>query len=77
MINIYNYILFIENISSKENVEINFDISLYDYKMVNFKPDVKQLFAIYIFRSQIQKLFFLILNKVKVIIKVIYKKIKA
>ena len=77
MINIYNYILFIENISSKENVVINFGRGIYDYKMVNFKPDVKQLFAIYIFRSQIQKLFFLMINKTKVIIKMIYKKIKA
>lgn len=77
MINIYNYILFIENISSKKNVEINFGRGIYDYKMVNFKPDVKQLFAIYIFHSQVQKLFFLMINKTKFIIKIMYKKIKT
>ena len=40
-----------ENISCEHSVKISFGRGVYDYKVVNFKPDIKQLFAIYIFRS--------------------------
>jgi len=74
MINIYNYILFIENISFDNSVKINFGRGVYDYKVKNFKPDIKQLFAIYIYENQLQLSLFLFIDKIKGILKLIYKK---
>jgi hypothetical protein len=74
MINIYNYILFMENISCDNNVKINFGRGVYDYKVENFKPDIKQLFAIYIYENQLQLSLFLFIDKIKDILKSIYKK---
>ena len=74
MINIYNYILFIENISSENSVKINFGRGVYDYKIGNFKPEIKQLFAIYIYENQLQLSLFLFIDKIKGILKLIYKK---
>ena len=74
MINIYNYILFMENISCDNNVKINFGRGAYDYKVENFKPDIKQLFAIYIYENQLQLSLFLFIDKIKDILKSIYKK---
>jgi hypothetical protein len=74
MINIYNYILFMENISCDNNVRINFGRGVYDYKVENFKPDIKQLFALYIYRNQLHLSLFLFIDKIKDILKLIYKK---
>ena len=74
MINIYNYILFMESISFDNNVKINFGRGVYDYKVENFKPDIKQLFAIYIYENQLQLSLFLFIDKIKDILKSIYKK---
>ena len=76
MINIYNYISFMEHISQENNVKINFGIGVYDYKFTNFKPDIKQLFTAYTFSNQLQLLIFLFVDKIKKILKSIYKKTK-
>ncbi|MDA0890647.1 MAG: hypothetical protein O3A52_05805, partial [Bacteroidetes bacterium] len=76
MINIYNYISFIERISQENNIKINFGRGVYDYKVTNFKPDIKQLFAFYIFSNKLQLLIFLFVDNIKEILKSIYKKIK-
>jgi len=74
MINIYNYILFMESISCDNNVKINFGRGVYDYKVENFKPDIKQLFALYIYRNQLHLSLFLFIDKIKDTLKLIYKK---
>ena len=76
MINIYNYISFIERLSQENNIKINFGRGVYDYKVTNFKPDIKQLFAFYIFSNKLQLLIFLFVDNIKEILKSIYKKIK-
>jgi hypothetical protein len=63
-----------ESISCDNNVKINFGRGVYDYKVVNFKPDIKQLFALYIYRSQFQLNLFLFIDKIKDVSKSIYKK---
>ena len=74
MINIYNYILFMESISFDNNVKINFGRGVYDYKVENFKPDIKQLFALYIYRNQLHLSLFLFIDKIKGVLKSFYKK---
>ena len=74
MINIYNYILFLENISIKNSVKINFGRGVYDYKVQNFKPDIKQLFAVYIYKNRYYLNIFLFTDELKSILKLIYKK---
>ena len=74
MINIYNYILFMESISFDNNVKINFGRGVYDYKVENFKPDIKQLFALYIYRNQLHLSLFLFFDKIKGVLKSFYKK---
>ena len=76
MINIYNYISFMENISCGNSVKINFGRGMYDYKVINFKPDIKQLFAVYLFENQIQLMIFIFIDKIKDVLKSTYKKIK-
>jgi len=75
MIHIYNYILFMEAVSGNNKVQISFGRGDYDYKITNFKPDVKQLFAIFIFINQFDKLIFWFFDKMSNIIKQIYKSI--
>ena len=76
MINIYNYISFMENISCEHSVKISFGRGVYDYKVVNFKPDIKQLFAIYIFTNHFWLIIFLINDNIRGILRSIYKKLK-
>ena len=74
LINIYNYILFIENISLDDSVNINFGRGVYDYKLENFKPDIKQLFAIYIYKNKFKLTLFLVFDRTKNFLKSVYKK---
>ena len=76
MINIYNYISFIENLSYENSIKISFGRGVYYYKVANFKPDIKQLFSAYIFANQLQLMIFLFVEKIKDILKSLYKKIK-
>ena len=75
MIHIYNYILFMEKVSGNNKIKISFGRGAYDYKVTNFKPDVKQLFAIFIFSNTWQKASFLFFRKMRSTIKLIYKSI--
>ena len=74
LINIYNYILFIENISLDDSVNINFGRGVYDYKLENFKPDIKQLFAIYIYKNKFKLTLFLVFDRTNNFLKSVYKK---
>lgn len=76
MVNIFNYISLMQELSSKNTVKMNLGRGTYNYKITNFKPEIKQLFAIFIFSSKFQKLSFLFFKNVKNSIRVIYKKIK-
>ena len=76
MINVANYINFIKDVSSKAEIEINFGRGIYPYKMISFNPEIKQLFAGFIFETKMQLLLFQISYRIKKIIKVIYKKIR-
>ena len=75
MIHIYNYILFMEEISCNNKIKISFGRGIYDYKITNFKPDVKQLFAVFIFRNQFNKATFRFFDKTANILKSVYKSI--
>ena len=77
MINIYNYISLMNSLSSENSVKMNLGRGAYDYKITNFKPDVQQLFAVFIFSSLFQKFTFLFFENIKRIIKPIYQKIKG
>ena len=74
LINIYNYISFIENTSINDSININFGRGVYDYKLENFKPDIKQLFALYIYESKFKLTLFLVFDNIKNFLKLIYKK---
>ena len=74
MINLANYVNFLKEISSKTEVEINFGRGVYPYKKINFNPEIKQLFAVFIFETKMQLLLFRIFYKIKKIVQVIYKK---
>ena len=76
MINIYNYILFIEKISLNNSVNINFGRGVYDYKIENFKPDIKQLFAVYIYKNKFKLSLFMFVERIINFLKSIYKKFK-
>ena len=73
MIQIYNYISFMEKVSGNNKVKISFGRGAYGYKVINFKPDVKQLFAVFIFSNTLQKAAFLFFEKIRTTIKLIYK----
>ena len=75
MIHIYNYILFMEAVSGNNKIQISFGRGDYDYKITNFKTDVKQLFAVFIFINQFDKVTFWLFDKMSNIIKPIYKSI--
>ena len=76
MINVANYINFLKEISSKTKIEINFGRGAYPYKTISFNPEIKQLFAGFIFETKMQLLLFQISYKIKKIVKIIYKKIR-
>lgn len=75
MIHIYNYISFMEKVSGNNKIKISFGRGAYGYKVINFKPDVKQLFAVFIFSNTLQKAAFLFFEKIRTTIKLIYKSI--
>lgn len=77
MIHIYNYILFIQAVSNDGKVCINFGRGAYDYKLTNFKPDVKLLFTVFVFQNKLQRIIFVSYSKVKMIIRKFYMAIKT
>ena len=77
MVNIFNYISLMQKLSAMNPVVMNLGRGLYNYKTSNFKPSIKQLFAIYIFSNKLEKIKFQLRNRIIAILKPIYKKIKG
>ena len=75
MIHIFNYISFMEKVSGNNKIKISFGRGAYGYKVTNFKPDVRQLFAVFIFSNTLQKGAFLFFEKIRTTINLIYKSI--
>lgn len=73
MLNLYNYICFMEHIQSFNDVKISFGRGLYDYKIKNFLPDKKKLFAFYTYKSYPNFLLFRLTFQFKNFIKSVYK----
>ena len=73
MLNLYNYICFMEHIQSFNDVKISFGRGLYDYKIKNFLPDKKKLFAFYTYKSCPNFLLFRLTFQFKNFIKSAYK----
>lgn len=48
-INLYNYSRYMMSLSKNSVIEMNFGRGLYKYKMINFHPDIADLFALDIF----------------------------
>ena len=76
MINIFNYISLMRELSSKGAVKMNLGRGTYSYKITNFNPKIKQLFASFIFETKIQLLVSQISEKIELIAKIMYKKIR-
>ena len=51
-VNIYNYISFIRYITTKSSTSINFGRGIYKYKMINFRPDIANLYALKIYNNR-------------------------
>ena len=73
MLNLYNYICFMEHIQKFNNVKISFGRGLYDYKIKNFLPDRKKLFAFYTYKGYLNFLLFRIIFQLKTFMKSVYK----
>ena len=77
MINLFNYISYMRKVSVNESVVVNFGRGAYNYKIVNFKPTIKQLYAILVYENSIQLYFSQfsdkMLNKAKLIYRMIVK----
>lgn len=77
MINLYNYIKFIEFVSLDKNVSINFGRGDYRYKISNFQSDIAQLYSFNTYSTSIDLLFrYYILDRIRDIVRKIYYKIK-
>ncbi len=74
MINIFNYISLLTNLSAKSNVEFHFGRGDYDYKIKNFCPVVDDLISINAFQNKFLQMRFLILTFLINTLKPIYKK---
>ena len=75
LINVYNYISFIELISLDKDVFISFGRGDYSYKTKNFNPIKKKLIAITIFKNNFSLLLYSFCVYVYKIVRYIYKKI--
>ena len=77
MINLYNYIKFIELVSLDKDVSVNFGRGDYRYKLSNFQSDIAQLYSFNTYSSSIDLLFrYYILDTIRDIARKIYYKIK-
>jgi len=77
MVNIFNYISLIRKLSLQNSVIMNLGRGEYNYKIINFKPEIKQLYAVHIFTNKFQEFKFYAWNKVRNIIKPIYIKLNS
>jgi hypothetical protein len=62
IINLYNYISYISLKSVDNKVCINFGRGAYSYKISNFAPEIRELYALYIFSSKSLKIRYIIKN---------------
>lgn len=76
MINISSYIRFIKSTSSERNLVVNFGRGGYFYKKSNFAPRFHQLYEFFLFQNTYQRLRFFVLDSIKNLLVLIYKKIK-
>ena len=76
MINIFNYVSLITLLSSNESVNINFGRGTYSYKVLNFLPEIKDLFLLQIFSSRWQKFKNNLERDISKLLRVIYKRFK-
>ena len=76
MINIASYSNFLKYMSLKDKVEISFGRGRYFYKESNFAPIFHQLYGLYIFSNQYQKVRFIIFKEVTKLIRLIYRKLR-
>lgn len=76
MVNIFNYFCLMRKLSYEKNVVMHLGRGLYHYKTFNFKPDIKQLFSVYVFKNHFQLILFMFIERIKAILKFIYNKIK-
>jgi len=75
MINLFNYISYIRKVSVNESVVVNFGRGAYNYKIVNFKPAIKQLYVVLVFKNRIQLYLSQFSDKILKVAKLIYRKI--
>ena len=75
MINLFNYISYMRKVSVNESVVVNFGRGAYNYKIVNFKPTIKQLYAILVYENSIQLYFSQFSDKMLNTAKLIYRMI--
>ena len=76
MVNLYNYISYISLKSADNKVCINFGRGAYNYKIYNFAPNIRELYALNVFSNKLLKISYIIKDYVTDIIRLIYKKIK-
>ena len=76
MVNLYNYISYISLKSADNKVCINFGRGAYNYKISNFAPNIRELYALNVFSNKLLKISHIIKDYVTGIIRLIYKKIK-
>jgi hypothetical protein len=76
MVNLYNYISYISLKSADSKVCINFGRGAYSYKISNFAPEIRELYALYIFSSKSLKIRYIIKNYFLGMIRLLYRKFK-
>jgi len=76
MVNLYNYISYIALKSADNKVCINFGRGTYNYKTSNFKPDIRELYALHVFSSKSLKISYIIKSYVIGMIRLLYRKFK-
>ena len=76
MVNLYNYISYISLKSADNKVCINFGRGAYSYKISNFAPEIRELYALYIFSSKSLKISYIIKNYFIGMIRLLYRNFK-
>lgn len=75
MINLFNYICFMKRVSINQAVVMNLGRGVYNYKIINFKPTVQQLYSLLVFENRTQLYLFKFFDKILKAAKLIYRKI--
>ncbi len=75
MINLFNYISYMRQVSVNQSVVVNFGRGAYNYKIVNFKPVIKQLYSVLVFENRMQLYLSQFSDKILKVAKLIYREI--